>query len=165
VLLYPDEVALMRQRTADLNAKIASIAAANGATVMDAHALYEDIFAHGYDIGGGIVVTNAFLTGGVFSADGFHPSNIGYAIVATEILKHLNSVKGTDFELPDLADAVFTADVPVLSTNAVAEPAAGPFGYSMQMWKDLVRTAAGIPPDVEVVFPAPSKRVTRIISR
>ncbi len=165
VLLYPDEVALMRQRTADLNAKIALIAAANGATVLDAHALYEDIFAHGYDIGGGIVVTNAFLTGGVFSADGFHPSNIGYAIVATGILKHLNSVNGTDFELPDLADAVFTADVPVLSTSAVASPAAGPFGYSMQMWKDLVRTAAGLPDGIEVVFPTLSKRVTRIISR
>jgi hypothetical protein len=105
------------------------------------------------------------LTGGVFSADGFHPSNIGYAIVATEILKHLNSVNGTDFELPDLADAVFTADVPVLSTSAVAHPAAGPFGYSMQMWKDLVRTAGGIPADVEVVFPTPSKRVPRLISR
>jgi lysophospholipase L1-like esterase len=165
VLLYPDEVALMRQRTADLNAKIASIAAANGATVMDTHALYEDLFAHGYDMGGGIVVTNAFLTGGVFSADGFHPSNIGYAIVATEILKHLNSVKGTDFELPDLADAVFTADVPVLSTSAVAEPSAGPFGYSMQMWKDLVRSDGGIPDGIEAVFPKLSKRVTRIISR
>src|SRR6266545_1666782 len=162
VLLYPDEVALMRQRTADLNATIASIAAANGATVMDAHALYDGIFAHGYDVGGGIVVTNAFLTGGVFSADGFHPSNIGYAIVATEILKHLNSVKGTDFELPDLADAVFTADVPVLSTSAVAEPAAGPFGYSMQMWKDLVKTASPVARTFDLVFPSPAKRAKRI---
>jgi lysophospholipase L1-like esterase len=165
VLLYPDEVALMRQRTADLNAKIASIAAANGATVMDAHALYDEIFAQGYDMGGGIVVTNAFLTGGVFSADGFHPTNIGYAIVATEILKHLNSVKGTDFELPDLADAVFTADVPVLSASAVAEPAAGPFGYSMQMWKDLFHSVAALPEGIEVVFPASGKRVPRLLKR
>jgi lysophospholipase L1-like esterase len=164
VLLYPDEVALMRQRTSDLNAKIASIAAANGATVFDAHALYEEIFAHGYEVGGGIVVTNAFLTGGVFSADGFHPTNIGYAIVATEILKHLNAVKGTDFELPDLADAVFTADVPVLSASGI-DPGAGPFRYSMQMWKDLFHSAAAIPDGIEVVFPAPGKRVPRLVHR
>jgi hypothetical protein len=98
----------------------------------------------------------------VFSADGFHPTNIGYAIVATEILKHLNAVKGTDFELPDLADAVFTADVPVLSTSAVAEPAAGPFSYSMQMWKDLVSTSA--PGDFEYVFPT-AKRAKRLLRR
>jgi hypothetical protein len=35
----------------------------------------------------------------------------------------------------------------------------------MQMWKDLVRSDAGIPDGIEVVFPTVSKRVTRIISR
>jgi lysophospholipase L1-like esterase len=162
VLLYPDEVALMRQHTADLNGKIASIAAANGATVMDAHALYEDVFAHGYEIGGGIIVTNAFLTGGVFSADGFHPSNIGYAIVATELLKHLNSVKATDFELPDLAHTAFEPDVPQLSTAGAPEPTAGPFGYSMRMWKDLVSSAA--PGDFDFVFPT-AKRAKRLFKQ
>jgi lysophospholipase L1-like esterase len=165
VLLYPDEVALMRQRTSDLNAKIASIAAANGATVFDAHALYEEIFAHGYEVGGGIVVTNAFLTGGVFSADGFHPTNIGYAIVAKEILQHLNSVKGTDFELPDMAEAIFAPDTPVLSTSAVVEPAAGPFGYSMQMWKDLIKTASPVAHTFDLVFPTSGKRVPRLLKR
>jgi lysophospholipase L1-like esterase len=160
VLLYPDEVALMRQHTADLNGKIASIAAASGATVMDAHALYEDIVAHGYEIGGGIVVTNAFLTGGVFSADGFHPSNIGYAIVATELLKHLNSTKATDFELPDLAHTVFEPDVPVLSATGIVDPTAGPFGFSLAMWKDLVFSAA--PGDFEIVFPGPAKRAKKL---
>jgi lysophospholipase L1-like esterase len=162
VLLYPDEVALIRQRAIDLNARIASIAAANGATVIDIHAVFDDIVANGYDVGGGIVLTKSFLTGGIFSADGFHPTNIGYAIVAKLILEHLNSVKGTDFELPDMAEAVFTADVPVLSTSAVAEPAAGPFGYSMRMWKDLVTTASPVARDLNLVFPSPAKHVKRI---
>jgi lysophospholipase L1-like esterase len=162
VLLYPDEVALIRQRGVDLNASIASIAAANGATLVDIHAVFDDIVAQGYDVGGGIVLTKSFLTGGIFSADGFHPTNIGYAIVAKLILEHLNSVKGTDFELPDMAEAVFTADVPVLSTSAVAEPAAGPFGYSMRMWKDLVTTASPVARDLNLVFPSPAKHVKRI---
>lgn len=164
VLLYPDEVALIRERGNALNARIAAIAAANGATVLDTHGLYDDMVAHGYEIGGGITVTTAFLTGGIFSADGFHPSTIGYAIVATEILKHLNDVKGTDFELPDMAAAVFTPDVP-FSTAAAPEPSAGPFQYSMRMWKDLVSSVSSVAGDFEVVFPAPGKRPKPLLER
>jgi lysophospholipase L1-like esterase len=163
VLLYPDEVALMRQRTTDLNARIASIAVANDATVLDTHGLYDDIVSHGYDIGGGIVVTNAFLTGGVFSADGFHPTNIGYAIVAKEIIQHLNDTKGTNFDLPDLAHALFEPDVPVITATGVVDPTAGPFGFSLRMWKDLVRTTSS--GEFETVFPSPGKRAKPRIER
>lgn len=163
VLLYPDEVALIRQRAIDLNARIASIAAANGATVIDIHAIYDDVLVNGYDVGGGIVVTNSFLTGGIFSGDGFHPSNIGFAIIAKVVLEHLNEVKDTNFELPNMAEAVFTPDTPVVTAGA--DPVVQGLFYPQQMWKDLVRTAAGIPADVEVVFPASSKRVPRLVSR
>lgn len=164
VLLYPDEVALIRQRAVDLNARIASIAAGNGATVVDMHSIFDDIVAHGYDVGGGIVVTSSFLSGGIFSADGFHPSNIGYTIVAKIVLEHLNSVTDSDFELPDMAEAVFTPDTPVVSA-AAAGPVVEGLAYTLQMWKDLVRSVAGIPDGIEVVFPVPSKRVTRVIQR
>jgi lysophospholipase L1-like esterase len=160
VLLYPDEVALIRERGNALNASIAAISAANGATVLDIHALFDDMVAHGYEVGGGITLTTSFLTGGIFSADGFHASTIGYAIVATEILKRLNDVKGTDFELPDLAQAVFTPDVP-FATAAAPEPSAGPFQYSMRMWKDLVTAASPAAEDFQIVFPAPGKRPTK----
>jgi hypothetical protein len=163
VLLYPDEVELIRQRAVDLNARIASIATANGATVVDIHSIFDDIVAHGYDVGGGIVVTSSFLSGGIFSADGFHPSNIGYAIVAKVVLEHVNSVKDTNFELPNMAEAVFTPDTPVVT--AATGPVAEGLAYPLQMWKDLVRSAAGIPDGIEVVFPVPSKRVTRVIQR
>jgi lysophospholipase L1-like esterase len=156
VLLYPDEVALIQQRGNALNASIATIAAANGATVLDVHALFDDMVAHGYEVGGGITVTTSFLTGGIFSADGFHASNIGYAIVATEIVKHLNDVAGTDFELPDMAQALFTPDVP-FSTLAVPDPSAGPFQFSMRTWKDLVSSTGALGGEFEVVFPAPGK--------
>jgi lysophospholipase L1-like esterase len=163
VLLYPDEVALIRQRTVDLNARIASVASANGATVLDIHALFDQMVTQGYEVGGGIVVTTAFLTGGIVSPDGVHASNIGYAIVATEFIKHLNATKGTDFELPDLAHTLFEADVPVLSPSGAVEPAAGPFSYSMRMWKDLVSTVA--PRDFELVFPTPVKPVIKVFPR
>ncbi|HMA18576.1 MAG TPA: SGNH/GDSL hydrolase family protein [Thermoanaerobaculia bacterium] len=157
VLLYPEEVDLIRQRTTEINDRIASVAAANGATVVDTHALFDEIVAHGYEAGGGIVITSAFLTGGLFSADGFHPSNIGFAIAAKEIIQHLNDTKGAELELPNLAHTLFEADVPVITATGVADPAAGPFGFSTRMWKDLVFTAA--PGDFTYVFPGPGKRM------
>lgn len=162
VLLYPDEIDLIRQRTADFNSRIASIAAANGATVVDIHGIFDDIVAHGYEVGG-IELTSAFLTGGIFSADGVHPSNIGYAIVAKTIIDHLNATQGTDFEPPDLARTLFEPDVPVITATGVIDPAAGPFGFSAAMWKDLV-SAAG-PGDFEAVFPGRAKRTKRLLPR
>jgi lysophospholipase L1-like esterase len=164
VLLYPDEVALIQQRGNALNASITTIAAANGATVLDIHSLFDDMVAHGYEVGGGITLTTSFLTGGIFSADGFHASNIGYAIVATEILKHLNDVRGTDFELPDMSQALFTPDVP-FSTAGAVDPSAGPFQYSMATWKDLVSAASPAAGSFELVFPTPGKRPTKSLVR
>jgi lysophospholipase L1-like esterase len=164
VLLYADEVTLILQRTAEINSRIATVASAFGATVLDTHAIFDQIVQdnHGYEVGGGIVVTAAFLTGGIFSADGFHASNIGYAIVAKEILDHLNAANGTDFEI-DLAHTLFEPDVPVITTTGVRDPAAGPFGFSLSMWKDLVRTTSF--GDFETVFPSPGKRAKRLIER
>ena len=159
VLLYPEEVTLIRDRTADINGRIAAVAAASGATVIDAHALYEGIAADGYEAGGGIVITSSFLTGGLFSADGYHLSNIGYAIVSKTIIEHLNATKGTDLELPDLAHALFEPDVPAITATGAVDPAAGPFGFSGRMWKDLVSAAA--PGDFHYAFPAPGKSVKR----
>src|SRR5262249_16271370 len=75
VLLYPDEVAHIRQRTDDLNAKIASVSSSNGAILIDANAFLKQIKADGYHVGG-ITLTADFLTGGILSADGAHPSQI-----------------------------------------------------------------------------------------
>jgi hypothetical protein len=119
--------------------------------------------AHGYEAGGGIVITSAFLTGGLFSADGFHLSNIGYAIVAKEIVEHVNETKGTDFALPDLAHTLFEPDVPVITATGVIDPAAGPFGFSLSMWKDLVSAASS--GEFETVFPAPGKRFKTRLGR
>ena len=163
VLLYPDEVALIQQRTEDINAAIASVSAANGATVIDTHALFDEIVAHGYDAGGGIVIMRSFLTGGLFSADGFHPSNIGYAIVAKEIIQHLNDVADTDIELPNLARTLFEPDVPLITTTGVVDPAAGPFGFSIRMWRNLIESAA--PGDFDALFPGESKRKPRRVVR
>jgi hypothetical protein len=109
---------------------------------------------------GGIELTSGFLTGGIFSADGVHASNIGYAIVARLIVQQLNDTAGTDFELPDLAHTLFEPDVPVITATGVIDPSAGPFGYSIAMWRDLVGAIA--PGDFETVFPGSAKRAKKL---
>jgi hypothetical protein len=163
VLLYPDEVALIRQRTIDLNAKITSISAANGALLLDSYGLFNEIRSSGYEIGG-ITLTTTFLTGGLFSADGVHPSQIGYAIVADEVIKLLNAAKGSNIERPDIAQAAFTPNVPTISTASQVDPDGGAYGFSLRMWMEILRSF-GPEDGIEVVFPSLSKRMTRIISR
>jgi hypothetical protein len=43
---------------------------------------------------GGISFTSGFLTGGIFSYDGVHPTDLGYAITANEWIRVINSNGG-----------------------------------------------------------------------
>jgi phospholipase/lecithinase/hemolysin len=117
VLLYPDEVGAIQARTGELNARIASIGGGAGAVLLDIHALFDRIRTEGLEFGG--VTLNAdFGTGGLFSADGFHPNNIAHAILADEIIKALNAAEGSSIPEPDLSTALFTPDVPPASAVA-----------------------------------------------
>ncbi|HYK42423.1 MAG TPA: SGNH/GDSL hydrolase family protein [Thermoanaerobaculia bacterium] len=140
VILYPDEVALIQQRTNDINATIASVAAANNAILIDIHAIFEDIKAHGYEVGG-ITFTNALLQGGLFSADGFHPSNIAHAIIADEIIKALNRTNGSHIPEVNFQAAFFTPNVPPSAATALS---------SNDFWRSIF---AMFPPDMDVVLP------------
>jgi hypothetical protein len=149
VLLYPDEVALIRQRTIDLNAKIMSISGSNGAILIDIYAIFNKIKANGYQVGG-ITLTTDFLTGGIFSADGAHPGQIGYAIIADEFIKALNAAKGSNYEEPNLSEALFAPNVPTPSSTIA--PAGGPYGFSREAWLDVL-AAFSTEEGIDVVLP------------
>lgn len=133
VLLYADEVAAIQTRTGELNAQIATIGAANGAILVDVHALFDHIKVNGYFIGG-LTVTRDFLSGGLFSGDGFHPTNIGQYIVADEIIKALNA-KGSAIPEPNFSNVLFTPNVP--TPSGIIETGAGIWGYSLNMAEAL----------------------------
>jgi hypothetical protein len=143
VILYPDEVAAIRAKTAAINATIASQASSAGAILVDVHAIFDNIKANGYTVGG-ITITSALLSGGLFSADGFHPSNIAHAIIADEMIKAINANKGTSFPEPNFSATFFTANVP---------PAAAAALTSTQYWESLF---AQVPAQdgVEIALPA-----------
>jgi lysophospholipase L1-like esterase len=94
VILDAAEVSFLRDRVNANNQAISEIAAAASIPVVDVHAFYRAILSGGYNVGG--VVLNAnFLTGGIISYDGVHPTELGYAILANEWIRVINANGGT----------------------------------------------------------------------
>ena len=174
VVLYPDDIALLQQRTSEYNSVIAN--SSGDAVLVDTNARFNEISQHGYSIGG-ISLTTAFLTGGIFSFDGVHPSTIGYTIVASEFINAINDQTGSSYRQPDFATALFTPNPPDPGTGGNLQ-AGGPWHYTFDMWKDVMGStvssrvmrvalpAAPMAPAPRVVPAAPrTDRPTRTLGR
>lgn len=94
VVLDPGEIATIRDRVATNNRAIAEIAAAASVPVLDVNAILVEIGTTGRDLGG-FTLTSKFLTGGMFSYDGVHLSELGYAVLANEWIGVINQHGGT----------------------------------------------------------------------
>jgi lysophospholipase L1-like esterase len=90
VILDASEQAQIRARIADFNRAIDEVCQAAGVPIVDANAFYQNFVKNGRAIGG-IQVTNQFLTGGFWSYDGVHPTELGYAMLANEWIAAINS--------------------------------------------------------------------------
>jgi len=161
VLLYPDEVAALHQRTADINARVAAISSANGTVLVDANALFAGVVANGYSLGG-ITLTSAFLAGGLFSGDGVHPTAIGYAIIADYVIQAINGATGSAIPRPNIAAAMFTPNVPSFGA-AVTTPGFVPDSWMLQL---PYLSAAAPPPSAMPLVEATSRPAsTRTVAR
>jgi hypothetical protein len=92
-VLDEGEIALIRSRVDANNAAIEEICRAAGVPVVDIHRLLDEVAA-GERVVGGIPLTSSFLTGGVFSYDGVHPTDLGYAVTANEWIRVINQNGG-----------------------------------------------------------------------
>ncbi|HEY2797141.1 MAG TPA: SGNH/GDSL hydrolase family protein [Thermoanaerobaculia bacterium] len=134
VTLYPDEIQLLQSRTNEYNASIAS--SIGNEQLWDAHSFFAAVkAAGGYEIGG-ITVTTDYLKGGLFSYDGVHPSNIGYVIVADQIIATLNSSGSVVYPRPNFSPALFTPNVPQPAGAAVED--GGAWHYRFATWKSVL---------------------------
>ncbi|HEV7517444.1 MAG TPA: SGNH/GDSL hydrolase family protein [Thermoanaerobaculia bacterium] len=100
------ETATIQARIAAFNAIIAQAAGDAGAALVDANAQLRDLATNGLDIGG-VTFTNAYLTGGVFSYDGVHPTPFGYAFVANAFIDAINAKFGANIPEVDLYPFLF----------------------------------------------------------
>ena len=105
VLIYASDQALLKQRMLDYNAATKAAAAANGYKYYDPNDLLARLKA-GLDYGGA-TISAAFLTGGAFSYDGFHLPPIGYALLADDIIKFINTSFPATLKEPDLSTYLF----------------------------------------------------------
>jgi lysophospholipase L1-like esterase len=108
VLSIAEQVTVRAQVTA-FNQVIASNAQAAGATLVDINALFAQTTANGI-VENGIPATTAFL-GGVFSLDGIHPTNTGYAVIANKFIDTINSSLSKTY--PDVNVAAIAAVDPL----------------------------------------------------
>ena len=122
-LLYPSEVSLLRTRGAEYNAQIKALAEGAGYKVFDTAKLLTDIAIHGREFAG-ITLTSNYLSGGVFSYDGVHPSATGYAIVADALVQFVNANYGTSLPRVDMAAYLFNGNSSSggFPTNAYGPP-------------------------------------------
>jgi lysophospholipase L1-like esterase len=96
-VLSVSEVATISARVQAYNNVIRAVATERNAALVDTNALL--IRAAQGQVGvGGIAFTPAFLTGGIFSYDGVHPTAIGYALIANEFIAAINDKY--DAEIP-----------------------------------------------------------------
>jgi lysophospholipase L1-like esterase len=92
-VLDANEVALARERVSVNNQAIREICNANAVPVVDFNAFLRELATTGRSVGG-IRLSTAYLTGGVFSYDGVHPSDLGYALIANEWIRAINDGGG-----------------------------------------------------------------------
>ncbi|HYV42262.1 MAG TPA: hypothetical protein VEO02_10780 [Thermoanaerobaculia bacterium] len=156
VLLYADEVTAISKRTNEINVRIRAISSQNGTVLYDLNAVFSQIAQEGYEIGG-IRLTTAFLQGGLFSADGAHPTQIAYAILADGIIQQINAARGSDIPRPDISKALFTPNKLPFGPSAVVP------GFEPESWMSLLPVC---PATETVPAPPPQRgRMTRVVGR
>ena len=101
------EVLIVQAQIVAYNQVIAQQAAQVGATLVDINGLFAQTVKTGITLNG-IPGTTAFL-GGVFSLDGVHLTNTGYALVANKFIDTVNASLGKSFKDVDVA-AIAAAD-------------------------------------------------------
>ena len=153
VLLYPDEVAAIDQRIKDMNAVIKTAAEAFGFKYFDFYAFAQDFEANGRTFGG-ITITKDFVTGGMFAyGEAVHMSNIGYSILADELIQFINSAYGTNVPRPDMSAALFTPDVPAPGTTGIGATVDTSLFFDEEAWKGFFREFPLQDASLKLAFP------------
>jgi lysophospholipase L1-like esterase len=140
VVLDPSEIAIIQDHVAANNQAIREICGAANIPVLDVHGLLEELATTGRHVGG-ITLNSAFLVGGVFSYDGIHPNDIGYALMANEFIGVINANGGS---LPpvDLGAVLGVTGAAAGGARASARrPSSSewiPFEFSLEAYADLL---------------------------
>ncbi|HEY9421548.1 MAG TPA: SGNH/GDSL hydrolase family protein, partial [Thermoanaerobaculia bacterium] len=115
-VLSAAEVATIQARVQAYNNIIRTVATERNAAFVDTNAVLSDLATRGLRIGG-ITFTSAFLTGGVFSYDGVHPTPFGYAYIANLFIEAINDKFDAEIPLVNLFPFIFGTATSSLSAG------------------------------------------------
>ncbi|MEA2603834.1 MAG: hypothetical protein QOF89_4826 [Acidobacteriota bacterium] len=159
VVLTAAEAANVRARVNAYNAVISTVANERGAALVNANGVLTQAATTGIHVGG-ITYSSAFLTGGIFSYDGVHPTPFGYAYIANLFIDAINDKFGTDVEPVNLFPFVFGFSSSAASTAQVVfddSQAGPPFVLTREAGRNVL-LSLGVPKSVVDGTPAPKPR-------
>jgi hypothetical protein len=108
LILDPSEIQTAETATNAFNQTISSVALAKGFGLVDINNVFKNIFFASITSGGGmfygVELSTMFISGGLFSLDGVHPTSRGQGLLANEFLKVINSKFGSNFPLLNLGN-------------------------------------------------------------
>ncbi len=88
-VLDPDEQSVVETVTASFNSTIAAAATTFGFALVDVNSFFNTVASSGF-VANGVTYTAEYVSGGLFSLDGVHPTSQGYAVIANEFIKVIN---------------------------------------------------------------------------
>lgn len=106
LILDPTEIATAKTATTAFNNTINAVAAAKGFAFVNMNSIFNQMRAADFTGGtvyDGVVFTTTFVSGGLFSLDGVHPSSRGQGILATEFIKAINAKWGSSIPLVNVS--------------------------------------------------------------
>ncbi|CUS88967.1 hypothetical protein JGI20_01230, partial [Candidatus Kryptobacter tengchongensis] len=105
VVLDANEVTVARNAVQKFNLIIDTVLAnptrAGRVVKVDIYSRLNEVKATGLEIAG-VKFTTDFITGGLFSLDGVHPSSRGHGIIANEFIKAINTKFGSNIPYVDV---------------------------------------------------------------
>lgn len=96
-VLLPTEQDEIKVATDNFNDTLEAAATSAGFAFVDANALMQQLDNGGY-LDGDFNLTSSLVTGGAFSLDGVHPTARGYALLANEFMREIDTTYGSNFE-------------------------------------------------------------------
>jgi lysophospholipase L1-like esterase len=119
VVLTAAEQATLLTAVNAMNAAVDSVSQRPWIAKVDMGGLLSDIAANGYMVGS-TKYTSAYVTGGIFSLDGVHPTDLAHAVLANTMIDAVNARFGSTVPRVDLntaGTATASSIRPVLGTD------------------------------------------------
>ena len=137
-VLTPDELQTIVARAAEYNAVITQAAQSRDIPVADIKGLFDRFATTGGFHVGPFTFNASYISGGIFSFDGFHLTDIGYMFFANEYIRTINRAYGTEIPVASLAQFFANNHVPGLRTSS------GNLVYEGMEWEMSEEAAASI---------------------